>query len=72
MEVRVAALRQVYAAASQSHVFKFFDTLSEVATDHPCPEIPARILAQRFDVERRNSLTWTARQRGMCAVLATV
>ena len=32
----MAALRQVYAAASQSHVFKFFETLSEVATDHPC------------------------------------
>mmetsp|Transcript_64344 Transcript_64344/g.147416 ORF Transcript_64344/g.147416 Transcript_64344/m.147416 type:complete len:469 (-) Transcript_64344:130-1536(-) len=30
MEARVAALRQVYAAASQSHVFKFFETLSEV------------------------------------------
>jgi hypothetical protein len=41
MEARVAALRQVYAAASQSHVFKFFETLSEVETAS-CPSASPR------------------------------
>jgi hypothetical protein len=38
MEARVSSLRQTYAAASQSHVFRFFETLSEVLplSRHSC------------------------------------
>lgn len=68
MEARVAALRQVYAAASQSHVFKFFETLSEVPTDNPrAPQQapnPRGSWPMRLDAERRNARLHARRSRG--------